>query len=133
MARINTLPRGANSSLEGPLKDTSTHFADESRDKMKFRVALLFVLAAIPFLIILYFPEAASYRSIPGGWMSFYFCTGFTWCSLFVYTCYRGTYHQFKRLLWLLPLVLFATGVPAFIIWLYVGSWVQALRGVAPP
>jgi hypothetical protein len=55
------------------------------------------------------------------------------WCALFVNTCYRAdNMRQFKRLLWLLPLVLFAFVAPAGLIWLAFSLWLAGLEGKPP-
>jgi hypothetical protein len=99
---------------------------------MRTRVALLFALALIPFAIQVRFPLQESYSLIPGGGPAFYVLTGLTWCSLVAYTYSRATAAQRKRLLWLLPLVLFATG-SAYLVWLALGIGVQSFRGGAMP
>lgn len=100
---------------------------------MRIRITLLFVFALVPFVIQLRFIESTSYNWIPGGGFTFYFLTGLAWCLLFAYTYYGTSGRLRKKLLWLLPLLLFATGGPAFYILLGVGFWIQSLRGVAPP
>jgi hypothetical protein len=97
------------------------------------RVILLFVLATVPFAIMLPVPADSHYKFIPGGFVFFYFLTGLAWCCLFIYTWVHAGFRAQKRLLWMLPLVLFAFGLPGYIVCFYVAVWVQALRGVAPP
>jgi hypothetical protein len=56
---------------------------------MKLRVILLFLLAIVPFVMAVNFPVEKYYRFIPGGAVICYLCTGLTWCSLFINTCYH--------------------------------------------
>jgi len=100
---------------------------------MLLLVILLCSFAAVPYAVLVYFPEDRYYAWFPGGMICFFFSTGVMWCSLFAFTCNRATSRQFKRLLWLLPLVLFAAGVPARLIWLAVGFWWVGYRGGALP
>jgi hypothetical protein len=100
---------------------------------MRNRIVLLFATALFPFVIQLCFPFASSYAWIPGGGFAFYLFTGLAWSFLFTYTCYRASKGQIKRLFLLLPLLLFATGGPAYFILLTIALWVQSLRGVALP
>jgi hypothetical protein len=48
------------------------------------RATLLFVLAAVPFAIMLRVRDDSYYKFIPGGSVFFYFLTGLGWCCLFI-------------------------------------------------
>jgi hypothetical protein len=78
---------------------------------MKLRASLLVAVASIPFII--------TKIGIPGfvlgqstAYYRFCLASGLVWCASFLVALATTTASQRRRLLWLLPLSLFAFGIP---------------------
>jgi len=99
---------------------------------MKLNVALLLVWAVVPVTVMLASP-GAQFSILSGGGGTFCFLWGLAWCLFFAYAWHRADPAKEKHLLWMLPLVLFAFGIPAYYAILCVVVMIQTARGVAPP
>jgi hypothetical protein len=95
---------------------------------MKLTVSVLCIAALIPFVLSFEEVPLMHVRPFEGpAYVPFCMVSGLLWCALFTLFFVRSSASERKKMLWLLPLVLFAFSFPAAYVTLWLAfAWAEA-------